>query len=156
MGFLDLFKKEDKREKYPDKRTLDVPPAPPTAEELPSLPSGNINMHRIKSKEIVEDKSDYIEKMEARAVNEGKEIVEEREDISLKKPIFVPIDLFRNISDEISSTQNIVKENGDTIARIEDFKEDEDKEYNKWEIQIKDIQKKLIYVDKTLFGIKGG
>ena len=54
--------------------------------------------------------------------------------------------------DEIGLVNNIVKEGEGILTRVAEFKEDEDKEYHKWEAHVKDVQKKLIYVDKTLFG----
>jgi hypothetical protein len=158
MGFLDILKGK-KKEELPEKRELDIPAAPPTSEELPTFPSAK----EAKKPEITEEPIikpaerpiSPLERMEEAAVKEQKEVLEERDELELKRPIFIPIEQFRFIVDEMGLVKNILKENEDTLARVSEFKEDEDKEFNKWESQIKDIQKKLIYADKTLFGSKG-
>ena len=77
--------------------------------------------------------------------------LEERDELKLRKPIFVYLDSYKEIMKEINVTQNTLKEGADSLSRVSDFKEDEDKEFKKWESHIKDIQRKLIYADKTLF-----
>ena len=93
-----------------------------------------------------------VERMEERAVEETRELVEEREELKLRKPIFLRLESFRDIIEEVSLTSNILKENEDILTRINEFKEDQDKRFNKWETQLKDMQRKMIYVDKALFG----
>jgi len=92
--------------------------------------------------------------MERRAVEESKDILEEREELKLIKPLFVSATFYKEALEELGLTRGILQENEDIIERIIDFKEDQDKEFNKWESQFKDIQKKLIFIDKSLFGIK--
>ncbi|MBR9692257.1 hypothetical protein GOV06_05740, partial [Candidatus Woesearchaeota archaeon] len=60
-------------------------------------------------------------------------------------------DIYKEMMKDVSIIQNTLKEGSDSLTRISEFKEDEDKEFHKWEGQIKDIQRKLIYADKTLF-----
>jgi hypothetical protein len=154
MGFF--FKKKKEAVKLP-KEELEVPPAPPTMEELPS-PEEVATIKAVK--EAVEKPAktklfpSAVEQMEEKAVEETKELVEEREELQLRKPIFISLESFKDIIDEVSLASNILKENEDILTRINEFKEDEDKQFNKWESQLKDMQKKLIYVDKSLFGMK--
>ena len=156
MGFF-FKKKKDFAELSKEELDLDIPTAPPTMEELPSPEE----VATIKSvKEAIEKPAKIrltpstIELMEEKAVKETKEQVEEREGLILRKPIFISLESFKDIIDEVSLTSNILKENEDILTRINEFKEDEDKQFNKWESQLKDMQKKLIYVDKSLFGMK--
>lgn len=149
MGFLNFLKSKKKEEELPEKRELEVPPAPPTKEELPEFPS--VEEFPKAKKKIEKPEITPIERLEEAALEEQQEELEEREELVVKKPIFIPLENFRDIIDEIGLMNNVLKENEDTLARISEFKEDEDLEFDKWESQIKDIQKKLIYVDKTLF-----
>ena len=126
---------------------LDVPPAPPTAEELPEFPSAKEVNEPVKIPEIPS-----IEDIEQKAVEEVSEELEEREELVMKKPVFVTFESFRDMMDEVALVNNILKENGDTLTRVSEFKEDEDKEFKKWQAQFVDMQKKLIFADKTLFG----
>ncbi len=146
MGIID-FLKGKKKEVRPPEKELEVPIAPPTAEELPEFPSAK-EIPEIKPKPMPPP----IERIEERAVEEEKAELEEREELALKKPIFITFESFRDMMDEISLIKNILKENEDTLTRVSEFKEDEDKEFKKWQNQISDTQKKLIFADKTLFG----
>ena len=152
MGFF--FKKKKEVPRLSEKE-LDVPMPPPTAEELPS-PEEVATIKAVK--EAVEKPVKQrpivpsVKQMEERAVEETKEEVEERDELKLTKPIFLSLESFRDIMDEVSLTTNILKENEDILTRINEFKEVQDKQFNKWESQLKDMQKKMIYVEKTLFG----
>ena len=138
MGIRDFLKGKKKEE------VLDVPPAPPTAEELPEFPSmGEAPEPR---------KGPSIEDIEQKAVEEVSEELEQREELVIKKPVFVSFETFRDMMEEVALINSILKENEDTLTRVSEFKEDEDKEFKKWQAQISDMQKKLIFADKTLFG----
>ena len=159
MGFLkNIFKPRDK---FPEKKELEVPQPPPTSEELPSpeeissIKEAVIKPRPAPKEGIIKQFPSLVEKMEKRAVEKQKEILEEREELTITKPIFIPIKSFKDIVEEVSLISNIVKESEDTLTRTIEFKEDENKEYNRWQSAFKDIQKQLIFVDKSLFGIKG-
>ena len=153
MGVLDFLK--GKKQTSSLDRELEIPPAPPTLEELPELPSPK-EIHKVEIKKAVEEPPvSVVEDFEERAVEKQEEELDMREDLALKKPIFMPIELFRDILEEVGMIAHTLKENTDTLVRVSHFKEDEDKEFKKWESQVNEIQRKLIYVDKTLFGQKG-
>ena len=142
MNFMDLFKNKPKQDSA--LKGMDIPSAPSTKEELPSFPS---------QKETKEGISP-LERAEKEAVKSQQIELDVRDDLTLKKPIFVYIDLYKEMLKEISLIKNNTKEGSDNLARIDEFREDQEKEFKKWGTQIKDIQKKLTYVDKTLFGSK--
>ena len=141
MGFLDIFKPKKKESFH-----LEVPRAPPSEDELPDFPEQDVE-----KKEVLKPASSIVKRIEKRAVKEQQELLDEREHLSLHKPIFMAVETFRDISEEIQLTSHILKENEDVLVRVSQFKEDQDKEFKKWESQTTDIQKKLIYVDKILF-----
>ena len=145
MGILDFLKKKKPEEKSWSS-SIEVPNAPPTSEELPEVKSPE---KPIKSVDVPASAVDDIEK---KAINEQQEVLDERDELKLHKSIFVSLESYKDMVDEIALMNNLVKENEDILIRVDDFKEDEDKEYKKWESQLKDIQKKLIFADKTLFG----
>ena len=141
MGVLDIFQKK-RQLPVLARRSLDIPAAPPTFKDLPELPEvKNANSPELPDIEDIEEE-----------VNEE---LEEREDLELKKPIFLKLDQFKDIMDEMGMIKNILNENDDALVRVFEFNEDQEKEYTNWENQIKDIQKKLIYADKTLFKARG-
>ncbi len=144
MGFFRRFRKK----KIPGKG-LDVPPAPSTTEELPS-PKEVASIKAVEKPRPVSS----MEQMEERAVEEQKEELEEREELKLKKPIFISAESFKAVLEDLGLAKGILKENEDIMERMAESKEYQDKEFNKWESQFKDMQKRLIFVDKALFGLK--
>ena len=147
MGFLKFLQKKEKKEEAP-KSELEIPPAPPTEQDLPEFPSAP--KEPIKEPEP-EQAEEHIEKIEKQAIETQEEALEKRPEV---KPVFIRVGAYKDVIDEIMLINNIIKESDDTITRVAQFKEDEDKEFNKWEKQLKDIQQKLIYADQTLFGTK--
>ena len=149
MGLFRRYKKKEIPEKG-----LEVPSVPSTKEELPS-PKDIAAISAVK--EAVGKTKPInlsMEQMEETAVKQQKEELEEREGIKLTKPLFIPADSYKELLEDLGLTRGILKENEDIIDRVIDFKEGQDREFNKWESQFKDMQKRLIFVDKTLFGIK--
>lgn len=151
MSFLDFLKGKKKEEDVQAKKELSIPEAPPTSEELPELPK-----ERSKDKELfTKDNADLnVKKEEEKALKMQQKELDQRDELKLVKPIFVDVELYRDIVDELGLIKNTMKENEDTIARVAEFKQDEDQEFKKWQNQILDIQRKLIYADKTLFSLK--
>ncbi|MBW2996511.1 hypothetical protein KY332_04395 [Candidatus Woesearchaeota archaeon] len=159
MGFKDLFKTRKKTVK--PEAGLEVPPAPGSKEELPTFPSPDeipeFKKQELKAPELPKREGPSpLEREEQRAMRLGREAVEEREELKLKKPIFVYLDLYKEAIGEVNIIQNTLKEGTDSLARVSEFKEEEDKQFTKWESHIKDVQRKLIFADKTLFAAQKG
>ena len=149
MRFKDFFKVKEKRKEDVSREI--IIPAAPGKEELPELPSAD---EIPEFKEIGTELSP-LEVAEKKAVDEQREELDERDELTLRKPIFVYLEQYQEMINEVSIMQNTLKEGDDSLSRISEFKEDEDKEFKKWEAQLKDMQRKLIFVDKTLFANKG-
>ena len=149
MGFKDFFKVKEKRKEDKD-REITIPTAP-GKEELPELPSAE----EIPEFKEVEKKLSPLEIVEKKAFDEQREELDERDELTLRKPIFVYLEQYQEMINEVGIMQNTLKEGDDSLSRISEFKEDEDKEFKKWEGQLKDMQRKLIFADKTLFANKG-
>lgn len=69
-----------------------------------------------------------------------------------KKQIYVKIDEYKEILDMISLIRSNVKEARGILNNINDLKNKEDEEIEIWKSDIEDIQKKMEYMDKVLFG----
>lgn len=110
------------------------------APRFPELPS-----------EDAEDEPTYQRRMPDSS-NKEKGPYAERTHIHPDKPIFVHIDFFKGIYDDITVMRNTLKQNYEILGRMMDYKTDEDVEYEKWYKQVEDLQRKLMFVDKTLFG----
>lgn len=145
MGVMDLLKSKKNKPKV----DIEVPSAPPSEEELPEFPSP-AKESRKDAKAAVEKKSEA-KRVEELAVRSEKQELHKMEQHEVKKPIFVKIDAYKDMTDEIGLIKTNLKEAEDLVKRVAEFKEDEDKEFNKWQDQLNDIQKKLIFADKILF-----
>ncbi len=140
MGFLNFLSKSKKKEnfKFPSKEELDIPTAPSMKSEVMEAPEFP----------ALEHEDMLVAEMDSHEM----ETEEENEDTSLAKPIFIRSDYFKAMMNEVGVIKTTLKESDIILGRVEDFKGDQDKEFEKWHIQIKDIQNKLIYAEKTLFG----
>jgi len=164
MVFKFLKKKEEKvappAPKPKGAKELEIPPAPPSEEELPEFPEipefkeeEKPKIHEIptappapKLEEVPE-----AEKMEEKAFKEERKELKKAELHEAFKPSFVKMESFQSIINELGLIKSIAKESEDAIARVDDFAGDQEKEFNKWHAQLNDIQKKLIFIDKTIF-----
>jgi len=133
MGFFDVFKSNERK-----RLDVPLPPSSLSSKKLPKLPEFP----------AVEDEIQVFEKKELKV--QEKEL-KERDTLKLDEPFFVEVDLYRAMIDELNQTNLILKENDAICNRLEDFKNDFDKEYNKFQNKLGDIQRKLIFADKRLF-----
>ena len=156
---MDIFKflKKEKQLKFPEKKRLEVPSVPPL-KSLPKFPEKEVTA-RIKEavakpkkqQKQIFSPEDTLAAIEEAAVTAQKHLLGKREHLELTRPLFVDVLLFREVIDEIASISGRLKESHDSLSRLEEFREDEEKEFKRWRSNVQDIQKKLIYVDKTLF-----
>ena len=68
-------------------------------------------------------------------------------------PIFVKIDEYKDILDIIDLIKVKVHEAETIIARINEMKKEEDIELTEWRKEIGDVEKKVDFIDRTLFNI---
>jgi len=70
-------------------------------------------------------------------------------------PIFVRVDDYREIIDGTGRIRNNLKEATDIVLRMGELKNEQDKEFERWRLQLEDVQRKLMYVDKVIFESSG-
>tara|TARA_Y100000310_G_C20693181_1_gene823730 strand:- start:1977 stop:2585 length:609 start_codon:yes stop_codon:yes gene_type:complete len=70
-------------------------------------------------------------------------------------PSYMKVDDFKEMLGGIQITKQNLKECDEIFSRLNQLKNDEDKEFEKWRSKLEDLQRKLIYVDKVLFEAKG-
>ena len=90
-----------------------------------------------------------LERMERYAVREERKIL--RHEAAPLKPIFVRIEKFKEIKRSSGIIRNDLRNADEVLAKLQAMKGDKDKEFSKWQKTIEDIQKKMIFIDKTLF-----
>lgn len=69
------------------------------------------------------------------------------------KEIFVRTENFKHVVDNLNSIKKKIKESENALSRLNDVKNDEDKQYEKWHSQLEEVQRKLMFVDKMLFEV---
>ena len=108
-------------------------------------------------KEINFEEVQRIEEDEFEVEQDMIESLKETRNLDFSKPLFVLIDNYRGVLEELSETKNLLKNSEDILFRMNGLKNEMDKKYGLWNSQLEDVQRKLVFVDKTLFegGIRG-
>jgi hypothetical protein len=68
-----------------------------------------------------------------------------------KGPLYVPVEDYKAVLDGTEHVRNNLKEATDVLGRLNELKNEEDREFEKWRGELEDIQRKLTYVDKIIF-----
>jgi len=69
----------------------------------------------------------------------------------LQKPLFVRTDLYRQALNNFIDIKDMLTESEETVFRLENLKKNADVEFSEFKKAIEEIQRKLIFIDKTLF-----
>ena len=64
------------------------------------------------------------------------------------------VDKFRNVLRNISEIRGSLKVSNEVLSKLNEIDANAEKDFEKWKNVMTDLQKKLVFVDKTLF--KGG
>jgi hypothetical protein len=66
-------------------------------------------------------------------------------------PVFVRIDEYKDVLDVMNLIKSKIGEARETLAKINDLKNEEDAELELWHTSLEEIERKIDFVDKTLF-----
>ena len=66
-------------------------------------------------------------------------------------PVFIKVDEYKDILDIIELTQEKVKEARALLEKINELKAEEEAELDNWNASLNDVEKKLNFVDRSLF-----
>ena len=66
-------------------------------------------------------------------------------------PVFIKVDEYKDILDIIELTQEKVKEARALLEKINELKAEEEAELDNWDESLNDVEKKLNFVDRSLF-----
>jgi len=66
-------------------------------------------------------------------------------------PIYVRIEEYRDVLDVVNMIKNKLEEARSILRDINELKNEEDSEIQKWEASLESIERKMRYIDKTLF-----
>ena len=68
-----------------------------------------------------------------------------------RMPVFVRIDDYKDILDVINMVKNKINEAKETLGKINELKNEEDAELELWQTGVEEIERKVEFIDKTLF-----
>jgi len=66
------------------------------------------------------------------------------------KPIFIKVENYKDMLGDLSNIKSDLKKAHDALALLEEQKQEEDKEFNKWHSCLEDMHNKLSMMDKIL------
>lgn len=66
-------------------------------------------------------------------------------------PIFIEINDYKHLLDNVDEIKNGLKKSGDYIFKLEEYNEQKHYECEQWKASLEDIQRKMVYIQKTLF-----
>lgn len=136
---LDDIKKEDSHLpsdmpeiRAPEKRGEGNPKMP----EFPEIPKEPKQMKKVPPK-IMISSEEHIEKPVTKAEVSG--------------PRFVKVSGYQTVLTTADEIRTSLKKAENVITRLSELKNEEEKEFEKWRVQLEDTEKKLNYVDKVIF-----
>lgn len=65
--------------------------------------------------------------------------------------VFVSMDNYKQILDDISTIKSDIKRSDDIFTRLNEIKNIKNEKFEKWKDKLEDIQRKLVYIEKTLY-----
>ena len=66
-------------------------------------------------------------------------------------PIYVRIEDYRDVLDVVNMIKSKLKEARETVDKIQELKNDEDAELERWEAGLESVERKVDFIDKSLF-----
>jgi|GEM_PF-3599266 len=155
------------RQKMPFELNLEefekeLPPVPDLEElksDMPTLKElGKNEIQRLEFPEIKEESSDEevsagpIKDLETEEESEQEE--EQPRRMVTEGPIYLNVGSYKDVIENINSIKNKVKESEDYMQRLNEVKNAKDKYFEQLRVKLEDLQRKSLYIDKSLFEVK--
>lgn len=154
---MGLFKRNKKEE-------MELPPPPPLEEgglaaEFPDMPTAEeahipSEMPEIKAADIpfAQEPSPAMTGAPIETPQEEEEmgIPMERERISPSEAPYVNVSDFQQVMTNVGLIRDVLKEADGRVNRLNEIKNIEEKELEKWRNQLEDIERKLSYIDGVI------
>ncbi len=120
-------------------------PKPPIKEPVMAIPSPKREIH---IEHEIEDRKPFLEKIEKEAIVDEKKLFAKRPTTS--GPTYIRLDKFRDTLGSMGVVRGDLKKCDESLINLIN-KEKKDRGFERWRASMDDIQKKLIFVEKTLF-----
>ena len=66
-------------------------------------------------------------------------------------PVYVRIEEYKDVLDIMNMIRNKIESAKETLAKINELKNEEDAELELWHTGLEEVERKIVFVDKTLF-----
>jgi hypothetical protein len=66
-------------------------------------------------------------------------------------PVYVRIEEYKDVLDIMNMIRNKIEAAKETLAKINELKNEEDAELELWHTGLEEVERKVVFVDKTLF-----
>jgi hypothetical protein len=66
-------------------------------------------------------------------------------------PVYVRIDEYKDVLDMMNMIRNKIENTKETLAKINELKNEEDAELELWHTGLEEVERKIVFIDKTLF-----
>ena len=66
-------------------------------------------------------------------------------------PVYVRIEEYKDVLDVMNMIRNKIEAAKETLAKINELKNEEDAELELWHTGLEEVERKVVFVDKTLF-----
>lgn len=73
------------------------------------------------------------------------------EEIKAGSPVFVKIDEYKDVLEIIGVVKDKIEEARGTLGKINELKNEEDSELELWNSKLEEIERKIEFIDKSLF-----
>ena len=116
----------------------------PSNQPAPSIP-------RMQEQQVSEEESkqsSYYPKMSGRLFAHERRSLRQRPNV---KTIYIRIDNFKATLGSINIVRSDLRKSEEALNKLETLKSSKDRSFDKVKVSIDDLQKKLIFIDKTLF-----
>ena len=81
--------------------------------------------------------------------------IHEKEDIKEKiSPLFIKISGFNSVIGDIDFMKNEIKSGTAMLDKLNEIKNEQDKHFSEWRSNMKEIERKLMYIDRVIFETK--
>lgn len=141
-------------ENVPEQIIRDIPEIPPIEQEaediMPPPPPEGKEAHANVEMPLPPNKMDAKKVEEIFSDDSSKEFPEKPKR-EMGGSIFVNVDEYKEILNGTSNIMNNLKEAEEVVSRLNELKLEKDKEFEKWRGKLEDVERKLIFIDKTIF-----
>lgn len=142
--------KEEEMPKFPEMGDRKFTPSNPVPAFMPAQPVAKPQIEHDSEQEAEHQAPEIAEtgyERPRRIFHHERRVLES----PMRKEVYVRVDKFKMALDGISMIRNSLRKSDEALMKLENIKNAKDRSFDKAKSSIEDLQKNLIFIDKTLF-----